>query len=213
MTFAVRGGFDRWQFRYDNAPAKRRRDVYGTGHRGRRGRARRCWPCATSSAPPSTQAWPVASRTPAGEGMADSSHVSITIESAERVVIDHGWTEMNQDVHTIAVQTLCQETGIDPAIVRVQWWTTASRQEAGMTTASQATSLVGNAIINAAATLREDLQTHALAGWPGAPMRGVDRGLDNQAGQRKERQGRHSLLLQLCHATGHAGRRRPDRHR
>jgi xanthine dehydrogenase molybdenum-binding subunit len=107
-----------------------------------------------------------------GNGMPDASQVSITIEAPDRVVIDHGWTEMGQGVHTIAVQTLGQETGIDPTIVRVRV-DTATRQEAGMTTASRATSLVGNAIINASAKLREDLKTHTLAELVGRRYEGV----------------------------------------
>src|SRR5690606_29168722 len=107
-----------------------------------------------------------------GNGMPDSSHVRITIESADRVIIDHGWTEMGQGVHTVAVQTLGHETGIDPAIVRVRV-DTAMKQEAGMTTASRATSLVGNAVINASAKLREDLQTHTLAQLAGRTYEGA----------------------------------------
>jgi xanthine dehydrogenase molybdenum-binding subunit len=79
---------------------------------------------------------------------------------------------MGQGVHTIAVQTLCHETGIDPSIVRVRV-DTASRQEAGMTTASRATSLVGNAIIDAAAQLKADLQTHTLAELAGRVYKGA----------------------------------------
>src|SRR5690606_2790150 len=50
---------------------------------------------------------------------------------------------------------------------------TARKQEAGMTTASRATSLVGNAVINAAAKLREDLQTHSLAELAGRVYSGA----------------------------------------
>jgi CO/xanthine dehydrogenase Mo-binding subunit len=96
-----------------------------------------------------------------GNGMPDASKASITIVAEDKVIIDHGWTEMGQGVHTIAIQTLCNETGIDPRIVQVRV-DTASGQEAGMTTASRATSLVGNALIDAAARLKEDLSRHSL---------------------------------------------------
>lgn len=167
------GGFDRWQFRYDNA--LQNGDVTSTGQVIEGGAGVRETLLAVRDEFRAAKYAGLAcgiKNTGVGNGMADSSHVSITIESAERVVIDHGWTEMGQGVHTIAVQTLCQETGIDPAIVRVRV-DTASRQEAGMTTASRATSLVGNAIINAAATLREDLQTHALAELAGRTYEGA----------------------------------------
>ena len=78
-----------------------------------------------------------------GNGMPDASKVSITIAAADKVIIDHGWTEMGQGVHTVALQTLCQETGLDPNIIQVQV-DTASGQESGMTTASRGTSLVGS---------------------------------------------------------------------
>jgi CO/xanthine dehydrogenase Mo-binding subunit len=94
--------------------------------------------------------------------MPDGSKVRITIAAADRVIIDHGWTEMGQGVHTMAVQTLCNETGIDPQVIEVRV-DTAAEQYAGMTTASRATSLVGNAIIQAAVPLRRDLETHTLA--------------------------------------------------
>ncbi len=167
------GGFDRWQFRYDNA--LQNGDVTSTGQIIEGGAGVRETLLAVRDEFRAAKYAGLAcgiKNTGVGNGMADSSHVSITIESADRVVIDHGWTEMGQGVHTIAVQTLCQETGIDPAVVQVRV-DTASQQEAGMTTASRATSLVGNAIINAAAALREDLQTHSLADLAGRQYKGA----------------------------------------
>jgi CO/xanthine dehydrogenase Mo-binding subunit len=103
--------------------------------------------------------------------MPDGSKVRITIAAADRVTIDHGWTEMGQGVHTMAVQTLCNETGLDPRIVEVRV-DTAAGQYAGMTTASRATSLIGNAIIHAAIALRRDLETHTLAELVGRQYEG-----------------------------------------
>jgi CO/xanthine dehydrogenase Mo-binding subunit len=106
-----------------------------------------------------------------GNGMPDASNVGITIEAPDRIVIDHGWTEMGQGVHTMAVQVLCNETGLDPNIVQVRV-DTASEQEAGMTTASRATSLIGNAIIEAAKGLKQDLAGHSLADLVGNKYEG-----------------------------------------
>jgi xanthine dehydrogenase molybdenum-binding subunit len=167
------GGFDRWQFRYDNA--LQNGDVTSTGQVIEGGAGVRETLLAVRDEFRAAKYAGLAcgiKNTGIGNGMPDASQVSITIESADRVIIDHGWTEMGQGVHTIAVQTLCQETGIDPAVVRVRV-DTALRQEAGMTTASRATSLVGNAIINAAARLREDLQTHTLAELAGRVYEGA----------------------------------------
>jgi xanthine dehydrogenase molybdenum-binding subunit len=60
------------------------------------------------------------------------------------------------------VQVFCEETGLDPDFIRIQTDTDA-RTITGMTTASRATSLLGNAIIDAAAKLRTDLAQHRLA--------------------------------------------------
>jgi CO/xanthine dehydrogenase Mo-binding subunit len=106
-----------------------------------------------------------------GNGMPDASGVRITIEAADRVVIDHGWTEMGQGVNTIAIQVLVTETGLPPEIIEVRV-DTGSEQEAGMTTASRATSLVGNAIIDAARQLKADLESHTLAELTGRRYEG-----------------------------------------
>jgi len=167
------GGFDRWQFRYDNA--LQNGDMTSTGQVIEGGAGVRETLLAVRDEFRAAKYAGLAcgiKNTGVGNGMPDASHVRITIESADRVLIDHGWTEMGQGVHTIAVQTLCQETGIDPRIVRVRV-DTASRQEAGMTTASRATSLVGNAVINAAARLRDDLKTHTLAELAGRQYEGA----------------------------------------
>ena len=167
------GGFDRWQFRYDNA--LQNGDVTSTGQIIEGGAGVRETLLAVKDQFYAAKYAGIAcgiKNTGIGNGMPDSSHVSITIESADRVILDHGWTEMGQGVHTIAVQTLCQETGIDPRIVQVRV-DTAMKQEAGMTTASRATSLVGNATINAATQLKEDLQRHSLAELAGRVYKGA----------------------------------------
>jgi xanthine dehydrogenase molybdenum-binding subunit len=82
--------------------------------------------------------------------------------AADHVVVDHGWTEMGQGVNTVALQVVCNETGLDPSLIEVRI-DTASEQEAGMTTASRATSLVGNALIDACRDLKRDLAQHSLS--------------------------------------------------
>jgi CO/xanthine dehydrogenase Mo-binding subunit len=78
---------------------------------------------------------------------------------------------MGQGVNTIATQVVCSETGIDPGLMEVRS-DTASGQEAGMTTASRATSLVGNALIDACKQLKADLQSHTLAELVGRSYHG-----------------------------------------
>ena len=106
-----------------------------------------------------------------GNGMPDASSAKITIISPEKVIVDHGWTEMGQGVNTIAQQVVCTETGIDPKLIEVRI-DTAAEQEAGMTTASRATSLVGNALIDACQELKSDLEKHTLSDLVGRVYEG-----------------------------------------
>ncbi len=166
------GGFDRWQFRYDNALQDG--DVTATGQRLEGGTGVRQTLLAIHDA---FRQYPKAGlacglkNTGIGNGMPDGSMVRITIAAPDHVIVDHGWTEMGQGVNTMAIQTLCNETGIDPRIIEVRV-DTAAEQYAGMTTASRATSLIGNAIINAAVALRRDLETHSLAELVGRQYEG-----------------------------------------
>jgi CO/xanthine dehydrogenase Mo-binding subunit len=61
----------------------------------------------------------------------------------------------------MALQTLCEETGIDPGIIEVVV-DTKDQIKTGMTTSSRATALVGLAVINAARSLKEDIKKYSL---------------------------------------------------
>ncbi len=178
----TQGGFDRWQFRYDNALTAG--GVTSTGQVIEDGAGLREtllavkdeFYAAESAAPENGGARYSGlacgiKNTGIGNGMPDESEARITIASAERVVIDHGWTEMGQGVNTIAIQVVCTETGLDPGLMEVRI-DTSSRQEAGMTTASRATSLVGNALIDACKELKSDLQRHTLSELAGRQYHG-----------------------------------------
>ena len=166
------GGFDRWQFRYDNALVNGA--VCTTGQVLESGVGVRDTLLAVKNQFYKAKYAGLAcgiKNTGIGNGMNDESEAKIEIRSADRVVIHHGWTEMGQGVDTVAVQTLVQETGIDPAIIEVRV-STDNEAVAGMTTASRATSLLGNAIIEAARELKKDLSDHSLADLAGKTYRG-----------------------------------------
>lgn len=166
------GGFDRWQFRYDNA--LKDGDMTATGQVIEGGAGVQATLLAVKDAFYAAKYAGIAcgiKNTGIGNGMPDSSKVKITIAAADKVVVDHGWTEMGQGVHTMALQTLVTETGIDPKLIEVRV-DTQSEMIAGMTTASRGTSLVGNAIIEAAKQLVEDLKTHTLADLVGREYEG-----------------------------------------
>jgi xanthine dehydrogenase molybdenum-binding subunit len=157
-----KGGFDRWQLRYDNALDDG--DMTATGQVIEAGAGAKATLLAVKEAFHSAAYAGIAcgiKNTGIGNGMPDSSTARITIETADRIVIDHGWTEMGQGVNTVALQVVCNETGLPPGLFEVRI-DTDSGQEAGMTTASRATSLVGNALIDACRGLKGDLEGQGL---------------------------------------------------
>ncbi len=170
------GGFDPWQFRFDNAlqdghmTATGQVIEAGAGVRATLLAVKEAYESVAGNGGYAGLACGI-KNTGIGNGMPDSSMVRISVEAPDRVVIDHGWTEMGQGVHTIAIQALVTETGLPPDIIEVRV-DTASGQEAGMTTASRATSLVGNAIIDAARKLKEDLAQQRLEALVGRRYEG-----------------------------------------
>jgi xanthine dehydrogenase molybdenum-binding subunit len=167
-----KGGFDRWQFRYDNALDDG--DMTATGQVIESGAGVKATLLAVKDEFYKAQYAGLAcgiKNTGIGNGMPDSSSARITVGAADKVIIEHGWTEMGQGVNTVALQVVCHETGLDPRLIEVHI-DTAARQEAGMTTASRATSLVGNALIDACKQLRVDLQSYSLAELVGRQYEG-----------------------------------------
>ncbi|MGB4873434.1 MAG: molybdopterin cofactor-binding domain-containing protein, partial [Candidatus Promineifilaceae bacterium] len=151
------GGFDRWQFRYDNALQDG--NMTATGQVIEAGAGARATLLAVKDEFYAAKYAGLAcglKNTGIGNGMPDASSAQVTIAAPDRVIVDHGWTEMGQGVNTVAQQVVATETGIDPRLIEVVI-DTAANQEAGMTTASRATSLVGNALIDACKQLKEDL--------------------------------------------------------
>ena len=157
-----KGGFDRWQFRWDNAlvngsmtatgqilhegvgirPALEaiKEDFYKAQYAGLATGIKNCG---------------------IGNGLADFSEVKIKVLDDGNIEIYHGWTEMGQGVFTVARQVLCTETGIPADKIRVIV-STEHDARSEMTTASRGTSLVGNAIIDAAQGLKKDLAEHPI---------------------------------------------------
>ncbi|MCP4362350.1 MAG: selenium-dependent xanthine dehydrogenase [Chloroflexi bacterium] len=166
------GNFDRWQFRYDNALDDG--DMTATGQVIEAGCGAKATLTAVKDEFYNAKYAGLAcgiKNTGIGNGMPDAASAQISIIAPNKVIVDHGWTEMGQGVNTVALQVVCHETGIDPDLIEVHI-ETAAEQEAGMTTASRATSLVGNALIDACKQLQTDLQTHELADLVGRTYRG-----------------------------------------
>ena len=167
VTFAIeslidelceKGGFDRWQFRYDNALEEGMRT--STGQVINRAAGIKESLKAVKDVFNNSKYAGLAcgiKNTGIGNGMPDIGRAKVVIESPEKIVILHGWTEMGQGVHTMAIQMLCEELGVNPERVEVRVETTDDTF-CGMTTASRGTSLVGHAIIDACKKLKADLK-------------------------------------------------------
>lgn len=157
-----KGGFDRWKFRYDNALIEGSMTATGQILDGSVG-IRECL-LALKEKFYSSKFTGLASgikNSGVGNGMMDYSDVKIIFKSADHIEIHHGWTEMGQGVHNMAIQTFCEETGINPKIIDV-FVDTEAAIPTGMTTSSRATALLGNAIIDAAKTINADLKKFGI---------------------------------------------------
>ncbi len=165
------GGFDRWKFRYDNALVDGLSTSTGQKLKGVGIRA--CLNAVKDDFYNAKYAGLACAikNSGVGNGMIDDSTVKITIVSENKVLLEHGWTEMGQGVDNMALQTLCEETGLNPQIIEVKVDTKA-QLKTGMTTSSRATALVGLAVINASKSFKQDLQHHSLADLKGKEYRG-----------------------------------------
>jgi len=166
-----KGNFDRWEFRYKNALTEGLTTATGDPVKGVGIKA-----CLEALKDyfykyKYTGIATAIKNSGIGNGMIDFSDVIIEIVSENKIKLHHGWTEMGQGLHTIATQTLCQETGIDPSIVEVIV-DTASEIKTGMTTSSRGTVLLGNAIIDACKLLKNDLQKSHIKKLVGKKYKG-----------------------------------------
>ncbi len=158
----LQGGFDRWQIRYDNALQPG--DRTSTGQKITSGIGIQKTLLAVKEQFQSEKFAGIAcgmKNTGIGNGVPDESKVRVVIESPTEITIHHGWTEMGQGVFTMAVQFLCEATGVNPNFISVKV-DTSKEAACGMTTASRGTSLIGNSVLDAGKKLKADLETHSL---------------------------------------------------
>ncbi|MDA3859947.1 MAG: selenium-dependent xanthine dehydrogenase [Melioribacteraceae bacterium] len=169
----TQGDFERWQFRFNNAI--KNGDQTATGQTIHAGAGVRDTLLAVKDSFQNAKYAGIAcgiKNTGIGNGMPDDGIIKIEIISEDKVILNHGWTEMGQGVNTVAVQFLCEETGIDPNIIEVVV-DTSKEARSGMTTASRATSLVGNSIRETAKDLIKDLKTNTLSQLVGKTYVGI----------------------------------------
>ena len=167
-----KGGFDRWKFRFDNALDKGK--MTATGQVLGDGVGIKACLLALKDQFYAAKYAGLATgikNSGVGNGMVDFCDCKVNILENGKVLIEHGWTEMGQGVHNMAIQTLQQETGIDEKSIDVKVDTHAELPT-GMTTSSRATALLGNAVINASIALREDLKKNTLEQLTGRIYKG-----------------------------------------
>lgn len=167
-----KGGFDPWQFRYDNALEKGA--VTATGQVLGDGVGLKETLLAVKKDYYRARYAGIAlgiKNIGFGNGLVDESEAIIEVVSKEKIRIHHGWTEMGQGVDTVAKQIVAHATGLDHLEMEVVA-STGSEAVGGTTTASRGTFLLGNSLIRAAAELKEALGTGSLAGLAGKRFRG-----------------------------------------
>jgi len=98
-----------------------------------------------------------------GNGVPEHGRAVLKVEDDATVTLYHSWTEMGQGVHTVLRQIACDALGIAPERVRVLVDTERELGE-GQTTASRATVLGGNAVLDAARKLKAAGPIEELAG-------------------------------------------------
>ena len=160
----ARGGFDRWQFRYDNALTKGRMTT--TGHVLGDGVGLR--DCLTAVRDAFRQARFAGlacaiKNSGIGNGIEEVSETRLKVLAPDRIELQHGWTEMGQGVNTVARQVLCEVLGFDASIKVDIRCSTDTGIMGGMTTASRGTPLLGHSVIDAAKKLAVDLKGRNLA--------------------------------------------------
>ena len=106
-----------------------------------------------------------------GNGVPESGRAILRPEADGTVTLYHSWTEMGQGVHTVLRQIASDGLGIPAARIRVIV-DTERELETGMTTASRATVLGGNAVIAAAEKLRAALEEHTFEELAGQEFKG-----------------------------------------
>lgn len=157
-----KGGFDRWEFRYKNALTEGLST--STGQILKQGVGIRACLNAVKDNYQKNKYTGLAcaiKNSGVGNGMIDESKCKIEIVSSNSIIIHHGWTEMGQGAHNMALQTFCEETGLSPTLVDVNvdsLWEIPT----GMTTSSRATALLGQAVKNASQKVKTALETKSL---------------------------------------------------
>lgn len=171
VTFAVecmmdelieKGGFDPWQFRYDNALEKGAMTATGQVLGDGVGLKETLLAIKKDYYEAEYAGLALGVKNIGfGNGLTDESEAILEVVSENKIRIHHGWTEMGQGVDTVAKQIVADATGLNEVDIEVVA-STDSEAIGGTTTASRGTFLLGNSLIKAAEELNEALKTDDL---------------------------------------------------
>ena len=97
-----------------------------------------------------------AKNTGIGNGLAEYGRAVLRPDGDGRLTLFHSWTEMGQGTHTVFRQIAAAELGMDPAGITVIV-DTSHELDTGITTASRATMLGGQAVLKACGMVRDEM--------------------------------------------------------
>ncbi len=160
----TKGGFDKYQFRYDNALDVGRMTT--TGHILQDGVGLR--ECLESVKEPFKNAKYAGlacaiKNCGIGNGIDEVSDTKLKIVAPDKIELYHGWSEMGQGIDTVARQVLAEICGLDDSIAIEVKSSTGGGAKGGATTASRGTALLGNSTILVAEKLKIDLADSTLS--------------------------------------------------
>jgi xanthine dehydrogenase molybdenum-binding subunit len=158
---AEKVGLDRWQFRFQNALEVG--DVFSTGQILEKSvgikktllAVKPHWDAAVKANKPVGIGCGL-KNTGIGNGVPEWGKCRLVVESADRIELYNGYTEMGQGLFTVLIQMASEVTGIPPGRFFAICDTSYALQ-CGQTTGSRATLFSGNAVIQAAQRLKAAL--------------------------------------------------------
>jgi len=156
-------GIDGWEIRWRNALAEG--DRFGTGQKLGPGVGLKDTLLAVRDQYRAARYAGIAcgaKNTGIGNGLKEYGRAVLRPDGDGRLTLFHSWTEMGQGTHTVFRQMAAAELGLDPERITVTV-DTSHELDTGITTASRATMLGGQAVLRACGELRDELAARACS--------------------------------------------------
>jgi xanthine dehydrogenase molybdenum-binding subunit len=152
-------GIDGWEIRWRNALAEG--DRFGTGQKLGPGVGLKDTLLAVRDQYRAARYAGIAcgaKNTGVGNGIKEYGRAVLRPDGDGALTLFHSWTEMGQGTHTVFRQIAAAELGLDPARITVTV-DTSHELDTGITTASRATMLGGQAVLKACGELKDAMAT------------------------------------------------------